>query len=217
MFCIGLIATTPAFGISFLASDIVEGHTATGSANLDYSYADDTLTINVYNTSPLSDSGGNSNSPAITSFGFDVSNFTEDTDFSVYAHGFISGVNTGISTDITHFWDLDTDVNLQGGQGGQLIFDFVPQTENGVQGGLINPKALGETGNDLYETMGTFSIVFTNNPGDLTNWHMRFQNLGKDGEGSLNKVPSIPDPAAVFLLGSASLIGFAGGRRKFKK
>jgi hypothetical protein len=28
---------------------------------------------------------------------------------------------------------------------------------------------------------------------------------------------SIPDPAAVFLLGSASLIGFAGVRRKFKK
>ena len=28
---------------------------------------------------------------------------------------------------------------------------------------------------------------------------------------------SIPDPAAVFLLGSASLIGFAGARRKFKK
>jgi len=29
--------------------------------------------------------------------------------------------------------------------------------------------------------------------------------------------PSIPDPAAVFLLGSACLIGFAGARRKFKK
>ena len=28
---------------------------------------------------------------------------------------------------------------------------------------------------------------------------------------------SIPDPVAVFLLGSASLIGFAGARRKFKK
>jgi len=29
--------------------------------------------------------------------------------------------------------------------------------------------------------------------------------------------PSIPDPAAVFLLGSACLIGFSGARRKFKK
>lgn len=29
--------------------------------------------------------------------------------------------------------------------------------------------------------------------------------------------PSIPDPAAVFLLGSACLIGFSGLRRKFKK
>jgi hypothetical protein len=29
--------------------------------------------------------------------------------------------------------------------------------------------------------------------------------------------PSIPDPAAIFLLGSACLIGFAGARRKFKK
>jgi hypothetical protein len=28
---------------------------------------------------------------------------------------------------------------------------------------------------------------------------------------------SIPDPAAVFLLGSACLLGFAGARRKFKK
>lgn len=32
-----------------------------------------------------------------------------------------------------------------------------------------------------------------------------------------NGAPSIPDPAAVFLLGSACLIGFSGARRKFKK
>lgn len=44
----------------------------------------------------------------------------------------------------------------------------------------------------------------------------RWQNVRKDGEGSL-KLTSIPDPATVFLLGSACLLGFAGARRKFKK
>lgn len=218
MFCIGLIATTPAFGISFSASDIVGGYTATGSANLDYSFTGYTLTIDVYNTSPLTDSGENSNSPAITSFGFDVSNLTGYTGFEVYAHGFILGGDTGSWTEITDLWELENDVNLQGGQGGKLKFDFVPNTENGIAGGLINPLADGSTGNDLYETKGTFTIVFAEDPGDLTNWHMRFQNLGLSGEGSLNKVPSIPDPAAVFLLGSACLMGgLAGFRRKFRK
>lgn len=39
---------------------------------------------------------------------------------------------------------------------------------------------------------------------------------GKVGS-ALGYAPSIPDPAAVFLLGSACMIGFTGARRKFKK
>ncbi|MBN1634999.1 MAG: PEP-CTERM sorting domain-containing protein [Deltaproteobacteria bacterium] len=212
------VFVSPALGIpiTFSDSDIVGGYTATGSSDIDYTLMGNTLTIAVDNTSPLTDSGGNSNSPAIVGFGFDTSNEIEG-DLSVEAYGFLSGPSSGSLAEITAYWQLSTDSNLQGGNGG-IVFDFVPNTTNGVQYGLINPAADGLTGSNLFETTATFTIVFNNTPGDISNWYMRFRNLGLDGEGSLNNVPPapVPEPATMFLFGSG-LLGILGFRKKFKK
>lgn len=217
-FC--LVGFTPAWGspIQLSGSTEVGGYTAVGSATISYvlnpyGIDDYQLVVTIENTSPTTDSGGNSNSPAIVGFGFNVDNSVNDiAPFMVTAFGFVSGSGSGPLTDITSGWELETEASLSGGGGG-ITFNFLPHTASGVNYGLINPDADGLTGSDLYETTATFYITFDDDPGELTDWALRFQNVGLDGEGSLKVY--IPIPGAVWLLGSG-LIGLVALRRKIK-
>ena len=96
-FCLAGFA--PAWGspIYFSGSTEVGGYTAVGSATLSYTLnpfgTDDyQLVVTIENTSPTTDSGGNSNSPAITGFGFNIENSVNDiSPFEVWGFGFVSG------------------------------------------------------------------------------------------------------------------------------
>ena len=218
--CVILFSSSSAFGTQLTFSQTVEepvgsGLFATGTGILDYFLTGTQLKVTVNNISPLTDSGGNSNSPAITGFGFNSGNPTTLLNYEISAYVFISGPDSGPSKDVSSFWDVDLDSNLQGGNGG-ITFSFAPNTANGVQGGLINPLADGLTGNNLFETTALFLINFENDPGELTNWNMRFQNVGLDGEASLNNVAPVPEPSSILLM-SAGLVGFVTFRKKFKK
>ena len=211
-----LIGAAPALAstVYFSATGDVGGYDATGSATLTWwASGANEITFVVDNTSPLTDSGGNSNSPAIVGFGFDTEYDVSYTTLAVTAKGFISGAGSGADTDISTYWQVFVDKNLTGGNGG-LTFDFVAHTDNGVQYGVINPNADGFTGSNLYETTATYVMTFSGDPGDLSGFYIRLQNLGLDGKGSL-KAPEtyVPIPGAVWLLGSG-LIGLVGLRRK---
>ena len=85
-----------------------------------------------------------------------------------------------------------------------------------------DPLQFSITGLGLGATDSDFYVLSTNTAGH-GNGHFAM-HVGGFGTPLLGQTsayfrdtPSIPDPAAVFLLGSACLIGFSGARRKFKK
>lgn len=211
-----IMAASPVSAVPVLFSSSAEvgGHLATGSAVLDHVIQGNTLIIALENTSPITDSGGNSNSPAITGIGFDTANEVDASLVSLSAYALIPGSGFGSETLITGHWELDDTANLQGGNGGSVL-EFVAQTTNGVRFGLVNPLALVATGSNLFETTAVLAILFDGNPGDIFNWYLRFQNLGQDGTGSLNNVAAapVPEPATIFML-SAGLLGAAVLRKK---
>lgn len=77
------------------------------------------------------------------------------------------------------------------------------------------------------------SLMFTRDFSYVNNFYIHFPGMYEDGDGSgigdsnttssridnfsITTVPTIPDPTAAFLLGSACLVGFGGVRRKFKR
>jgi hypothetical protein len=218
-----LLAPCSAFAVTVSFSGSDAGGTASATAM--FTVSGNVLTVIIENTSPVNlDNGSPSNSPAVTGFGFDTANnvtLGAAPNFSVMAYGFVSGAGSGALTNITSRWQVQEDVNLTGGGGG-VTFDFVPNTTNGVKGGLINPNAIGATGSNLFETTATFMIVFDQAPGDLSNFFLRVQNVGDNGAGSLKlpgtppppPPPSVPEPASLFLLAAG---GLALGGAKWKR
>ena len=221
----GLAFNAHATSFDFSGSD--EGGRATATVNFQ-GLGGSTFTITIDNTSPTSLIDGTlwANAPAITGFGFNVDPNMGVSSWSLTAYD-ISGTTINIDDDYgTNDWTLARDTKL-----GNIKLDLYAETTQGSQAGFYNPATLaapvGTPGVDTipwgggpqYFTEAVFTINFeaeTSLVVDGNSPFTRWQNVGKDGEGSL-KLTSIPDPTAVFLLGSACLLGFAGARRKFKK
>ena len=212
----GLAFNAHATSFDFIGSD--EGGTAYATVDFVDSIVSENsvFTITIDNTSPTSLENGTewANAPAITGVGFNI-----DPDVAFSSWSLMAYDSDGNSNNITNHWTLGLDSGI-----GNINLDLYAEAQ-GVHAGLYNPDTLNAPdpstilGDDPYFTEAVLTIYFAG----TTNWVVdgnspftRWQNVGLDGEGSL-KLPSIPDPVAVFLLGSACLIGFAGARRKFKK
>lgn len=208
---IALTVSAPAFGlpISFSTAHAgPDGYLASASASIDYAVSGSTVTISLENTSPLSDSEGTSNSPAIVGLGFNTTGSAVPADLRLQACSFIPGPGSGELTDISSAWGASADSVLQG-TGGQR-FDLVLRTDRGVRYGLVNPDAPGETGSCLFEATAQIVLVFTGPPGDLLDWYLRFQNVGQGGEFSVTAPGApVPEPGTMLLLGTGliSIIG----------
>jgi len=170
-------------------------------------------------------------SPAITGFGIDLNFGTEETsevsdwDLKAYDNKFqselvcIGGFDDNPSN--TEDWILSFD-KYQG-----IKVDYIPHTDDGVNGALYSTTADGPAGNTSYYTKAFFTIIFSQNISEIDlntedqqyySPFMRFQNVGIGGEYSL-KLPdpypevSVPEPATLLLLLSG-ISGLALLRRR---
>jgi len=133
-------------------------------------------------------------------------------------------------SDPINTWTIDnfgTDVLKAGGTYGALAHDgFTGFYDSSLADPATPPYGTLLTGTPVIGPEYTFAFDFTLPDGVLPKVDMMpFQagfydgEAGKSGHTKVNRLSeelSIPDPAAVFLLGPACLIGFAGLRRKFK-
>ena len=216
----GLAFNAHATSFDFSGSD--EGGRATATVNFAGS-GSSVFTITIDNDSPTSLIDGTpwANAPAITAIGFNVNPDVDFYSWSLKARDFDGNTVYIDDQGGTGDWILNSDSGT-----GNITFDLYTETRQGGKAGLYNYATVADTlatipfgGPPLYFTEAVLTINFeaetslvVDDESPFTLW----RNVGKDGEGSL-KLTSIPDPVAVFLLGSACLLGFAGARRKFKK
>ena len=199
-------------------------NSGTGSATMDISLSDNTVTAVLKNTSPTTlDSGSGVNAPGITAFGFDLDPdnlILSSWELTAYA---VSGPNSGSSVTIggsgtsTEDWKLTIDDKTKG-----IKLDYVPNIPD-VKGALYNPAiVLGEGALPNFYTEAILTMIFYDDPSlniaDMYSPFVRMQNVGSGGEGSL-KLPGapVPEPSTVMLVGTGLLGIIAFGRRRLNK
>ena len=186
---------------------------------IDINTVTNTLTLTLSNTSPTTlNSGTGANAPGITAFGFDLVNnpLPTLTSWSLTADQYLGGSfqnvtigSSGSSLD----WTMGT---FKAG----VEMDYLPQNK-AMDGALFNPDALGSPllpngRNSIYYTEATLIMTFATTPLlDISSESpfVRFQNVGKGGEGSL-KLTNVPEPGTLVLLTSGLAIAAYRARRR---
>ena len=213
-----------AYALPFTFSGSDEG--GTGSATMDISLSGTIVTAVLNNTSPTTlDSGSDVNAPGITAFGFDLDPDNMNllswklTAYQVSGPNSDSNLITIGGSAITEGdWELTIDGNTDG-----IKLDYVPNTEQGVQGALYNPDVvLGEGALPNFYTEAILTMIFDVAPSlniaDMYSPFVKMQNVGLGGEGSL-KLPGapVPEPSTILLVGTG-LLGIIGfGRKRLNK
>lgn len=220
------------------AAFIFEGSTNGGTAKgeLDFSgLGTDTITVTVKNLSPAATGSGSTDvwASAITAFGFDAQSPIP----SIVSWSLTAQDAGGTTVTIGGVGSTTNDWVLSLGSGNGIKLDFVPNTDNGVNGAIY---AAGETqgfgGSPNYFSDGVLTINFDDTfnlsvndggMGEDPSPTMRFQNVGTGGEGSLKLTgeddsgvfdSAIPEPASLAAWGVLGLVGAAGMvRRRFRK
>lgn len=158
------------------------------------------------------------------SVGFTVSgtqlllDITNTSDFLIAGIYFNSDVDlTGLEFAGTNLaWSISGTGNSQDkGADGFGSYNWLIDFGSGadrLSSGLTQ-LTLNMTGTTSEDTFG--SKLSTNPPGNIRAFAAMKFEAGPGDDSAYGA--SIPDPAAVFLLGSACLIGFAGARRKTRK
>ena len=209
MFILSLASSAQALPFSFSGSD------AGGTAFATLGFAGlgtNTWTITIDNTSPtLLDDLSDSNAPAITAIGFDI-----DPDWGVLSYT-LSALDSNNNSVTIPNWQVQ-----ETGKVGSIHLDILATNPQGSKSGLYNPGATGPFGGPpRYFTTATLQIIFGGNPNLVVSGNpspfARWQNVGKDGDGSLKTFGApVPEPATMLLLG-IGLVGLAGCRRKLRK
>jgi len=222
------------YNYSFSGSD----ENGTGSATMHVTVDDfgTQLVASVLNTSPLTTSGGQTNSPGIDGFGFFIDQINPGDTGDAVAPGVASwslsaystnGTNTPAnlltigSNSMASGWELQYQ---PGNVNGTFFLDYNATNGSGVDMALYNPAVTtGTSPNPYYtEAILTINLLDVLTFGDDSGAYVRMQNVGLRGEGSLKLFDyydgdggedEIPEPSTLVLLG-LGLVGLAAYRRK---